>query len=189
MDIALSEETAIAAVINHPPTVFKIGQRVVHPQHGVGNVVKLEQREFEPGVMRQYYEVAVSSGSTIWVPFDPPSFGLRTLADRSEIDQCRRILVSRPSPLGADARTRQAELAGRLRLGTIRTQCEVVRDMYAFGEHKSLYGSIAGFYRQTQNVLCQEWAIVEGIAFADAVQEVNSLLEKSRHKYRDSSSR
>jgi CarD family transcriptional regulator len=159
---------------------FNVGDRVVHPQHGVGDVVKLERREFEPGVMRQYYEVSVSGGSTIWVPFDPPSFGLRSLAQRSEINRCRQILASRPSPLGEDSRSRQADLTNRLRSGTIRTQCEVIRDLYAFGEHKSLYGSIAGFFRQTQRVLCQEWAIVEGVTPAEAMVEVTALLEKSR---------
>lgn len=159
---------------------FKIGDQVVHPQHGVGNVVNVGEREFEAGVMRRYYEVSIPGGSTLWVPFEPPSFGLRKLAAHSEIDRCREILESRPSPLSGDARSRQSELANKLKLGTIRTQCEIVRDLYAFGEHKSLYGTIAGFFKQTQNVLCQEWSIVEGITLAEALQEVNSLLEKSR---------
>ena len=63
---------------------------------------------------------------------------------------------------------------------TIREQCEVVRDLYGFGEHKSLYGSMAGFFRQTQTVLCEEWALVEGMTIEDAVQEVSALLDKSR---------
>jgi len=52
--------------------------------------------------------------------------------------------------------------------------------LFAFGEHKSLYGTIAGFFKQTQYVLCQEWALVEGISLPEAMQEVNALLEKSR---------
>ena len=159
---------------------FKIGETVVHPQHGVGQVVKLDNREFEPGVKRGYYEVSISGGSTIWVPVDPPSFGLRKLAARSEIEACRQILGGHPAPLGGDARSRQSELAARLKQGTIRTQCEIVRDLYAYGEHKSLYGTIAGFFRQTQNVLCQEWALVEGITPNAALDEVMALLEKSR---------
>lgn len=159
---------------------FKVGERVVHPQHGVGNVVNLEEREFQPGILRRYYEVAIPGGSTLWVPFDPPSFGLRKLAARNEIEQCRAILTSQPSPLSGDARTRQPDLANRLKTGTIRTQCEVVRDLFAHGEHKSLYGTIAGFFKQTQNVLCQEWAVVEGVTLSEAIQEVTSLLEKSR---------
>jgi CarD family transcriptional regulator len=160
--------------------IFKTGDPVVHPQHGVGHVVNLEDREFEPGVTRRYYEVSIPGGVSLWVPFDPPSFGLRKLAKRSEIERCRQILVSDPSPLGGDARLRQADLANRLKEGTIITHCEIVRDLYAYGEHKSLYGTIAWFYKQTLNVLCQEWAVVEGITLPEAAEEVNLLLEKSR---------
>ena len=160
---------------------FNIGDQVVHPQHGVGEVVKLEDRAFGSGVTRRYYEISIlSAGSTLWVPMDPPSFGLRNLAERSEIAACRKVLMSSPSPLIDDARSRQSNLAERLKQGSIRVQCEVVRDLYAFGEHKSLYGSMAGFFRQTQNVLCEEWALVEGVSLQEAVQEVNALLEKSR---------
>lgn len=161
--------------------MFKAGDQVVHPQHGVGEVVKLEDRKFGSGVERRYYEISIpNAGSTVWVPLDPPAFGLRKLAKRSEIEECRKILASRPEPLTDDARTRQARLAERLKQGTIQVQCEVVRDLYAFGEHKSLYGSMAGFFRQTQNVLCEEWAIVEGITLGEAIQEVTDLLQKSK---------
>ena len=125
-------------------------------------------------------EVSIPGGSIIWVPFDPPSFGLRKLAQRSEIDHCRQVLVAHPSPLGGDSRSRQPDLANRLKLGTIFTQCEVVRDLYAYGEHKSLYGTIAGFFRVTKDVLCQEWAMVEGITLSEAMQEIDALLEKGK---------
>ena len=161
--------------------MFNVGEQVVHPQHGAGHVVKLEEREFGSGVTRRYYEVSIiSGGSTLWVPCDPPSYGLRSLAGRDEIAACRKVLAAHPSPLTDDARSRQSVLAERLKQGTIRVQCEVVRDLFAFGEHKSLYGTMANFYRQTQNVLCEEWALVEGVTLADAMQEVTSLLEKSR---------
>lgn len=160
---------------------FKIGDQVVHPQHGVGEVVKLEDRKFDSGAAQQYYEVSIkNAGSTLWVPLASPSYGLRKLAAKRDIKDCRRVLSSRPVPLTDDARSRQSNLADRLKDGTIQVQCEVVRDLYGFGEHKSLYGTIANFFRQTQNVLCEEWALVEGITIPEAFQEVNSLLEKSR---------
>lgn len=141
----------------------------------------MEERGFGSGVRRLYYEISIAgAGSTLWVPCEPPSFGLRNLADHAEIELCRGVLASRPVPLTEDARTRQSKLAERLKEGTIRVQCEVVRDLYAFGEHKSLYGSMAGFFRQTQNVLCEEWALVEGLTLEQAIQEVNALLEQSR---------
>ena len=161
--------------------IFNIGDQVVHPQHGVGEVVNLDDRNFGSSKTQRYYEVSIpNGGSSLWVPLTPPSYGLRKLAQRSDIEECRVILASRPSPLPDDARTRQSKLAERLKEGTIHVQCEVVRDLFAFGEHKSLYGSMANFFRQTQSVLCEEWALVEGVTLADAVQEVNALLDKSR---------
>lgn len=160
--------------------LFQIGESVVHPQHGVGKVVKLETREFERGVMRQYYEITIPGGSTVWVPLDRPGSGLRRLTVRREISRCRKILQSRPSTLSDDWRLRQSVLAARVREGTITAHCEVIRDLYAFGQHKSLYGTIAALFRTAQDVLCQEWAIVEGISLAAAAEEIELLLEESR---------
>jgi RNA polymerase-interacting CarD/CdnL/TRCF family regulator len=158
---------------------LEIGDRVVHPQYGVGHVVKLEEREFEPGLMRQYYEISIP-GSTLWVPLDQPTFGLRKLAVRREIDRCRQILSSRPLPLTEDARLRQSVLSARLKTGTIVAHCEVVRDLSAYGAHKPISGTIAAFLRVTQDVLCQEWAMVEGITLAEANVEISLLLEQSK---------
>jgi len=168
-------------VIKKDRIMFNIGDQVVHPQHGVGEVVKLEDRAFGSDVTRRYYEVSIpSAGSTLWVPLDPPGSGLRKLAERSEIEFCRAVLASLPEPFTDDPRIRQADLIRRLKHGTIRAQCEVLRDLYAFGEHKSKYSSMGGFFQQTQNVLCEEWALVEGMMLEDAAQEVNTLLDKSR---------
>lgn len=159
---------------------FKIGEHVVHPQYGVGYVVNLEDRAFEPGVIRQYYEVAIPGGSTVWVPVSQTGTGLRKLATRDEIARCRVVLQSRPSALAGDARMRQSELTAHLKMGTITAQCEVVRDLAGHGAHKAMIGTIAGFLRAAQDVLAQEWAVVEGTTEAAAAYEISGLLEKSR---------
>jgi hypothetical protein len=55
-----------------------------------------------------------------------------------------------------------------------------VRDLTAYGWHKSLSGAIAVFLRTTQDVLCQEWAAVEDITLSEAQIEIEALLEKGR---------
>ena len=159
--------------------MFVIGQQVVHPQYGVGSVVRLEDREFERGIIRQYYEISIPGGSTVWVPVDLENSGVRRLAEKSDIDHCRNILKSRPRPLTEDGRVRQSELVARLKRGTIAAHCEVVRDLSAFVAHKSSYGPIMAFLEATQNVLYQEWAIVEGVTLLDATGEIHSLLDKT----------
>jgi RNA polymerase-interacting CarD/CdnL/TRCF family regulator len=159
---------------------FDIGERVVHPQRGVGSVSRLEEREFEPGVIQRYYEISIPGGSIVWVPADQPNAGLRRLATAQEIAHCREILLSPPDPLGEDARARQSDLASHLKSGTISAQCEVVRDLSAHIAHKPTSGPIAEFLRMTQEVLRQEWALVEGVTPHEAEAEILALLAKGR---------
>lgn len=160
---------------------FQVGDPVVHPQYGVGKVVKLEEREFSPGVTRRYYEISIPGGSTVWVPTDDLlASGLRRLARKSEIANCRKIILSPPSPLSDDMRVRQSDLLTRLKRGTIASHCEVVRDLAAHGDHKPVTGTVASLLQVAQKVLCQEWALVEGITQAEATAEVDALLERCR---------
>jgi RNA polymerase-interacting CarD/CdnL/TRCF family regulator len=169
---------AINRLIN---SMFKIGEMVVHPQHGVGEIVMLEDREFdELGKPRRYYKISMPGASTIWVPVDNPNPGLRYLATKSEIADCRKILAARPLPLMVDGRVNQPELVARVKQGTIAVQCEVVRDLSAFLAQRPPYGTTGVLLEAIQVVLCQEWAIVEGIPISEATSEINSLLEKSR---------
>lgn len=160
--------------------MFEIGDRVVHPQHGVGHIVNLEDREFERGVIRRYYEIHIPGGSTVWVPVNLSNSGLRRLAHKSELAHCREILQARPLPLTEDGRVRQSALAARLKQGTLAAQCEVVRDLSAFVAHRPAYGTITAFLEAMQRVLCQEWAIVQEITVSEAMAEISSLLEKNK---------
>ena len=159
-------------------TIFGIGDTVVHPQHGVGQIVRLEDREFERGDSRTYYEIHIPDNSILWVPVDLSNSGLRNLASKSELAYCREILKEPPSPLLEDGRVRQSALVAHLKQGTIAAQCEVVRDLSAFVAHKPAYGTITAFLGTMLRVLCQEWALVEGITISEAMSEIISLLEK-----------
>jgi CarD family transcriptional regulator, regulator of rRNA transcription len=158
---------------------FKIGDRVVHPRHGLGQVTKMAVKQFEPGEKRPFYEVSFPN-STLWVPVNLSTSGIRKLTVKSEIASCRRLLKAPPLPLNTDPRLRQVELNNHLKQGTLTAHCEVVRDLTAYGWHKSLSGSVATFLHTTQEVLCQEWAAVEEITLSEATTEVESLLEKGR---------
>jgi CarD family transcriptional regulator, regulator of rRNA transcription len=159
--------------------MFQVGERVVHPQHGVGEIIKLENREFEHGKPHTYYEVAIPNDGRVWVPVDLPNSGLRYLATKREIAECRKILAAKPKPVTEDGRVRQSELVARIKQGSIATQCEVVRDLSAFVAHKPAYGTIPPFLEAIHGVLIQEWAIVEGIPIYDATNEISFLLKKS----------
>jgi RNA polymerase-interacting CarD/CdnL/TRCF family regulator len=162
--------------------MFKIGQKVVHPLHGVGEIIGLGKREFEPGVNRQYYEIGMPEGSTVWVPAEPETSGLRKPAAQSDLEQCREILRSEAAPLPEDRRNLLPMLVAQLRQGTIVAHCHVVRDLHSHFAHRPMIGSIADFLQGAQQVLSQEWALVEGRTQPEAAAEIRGLLENEDPK-------
>ncbi len=157
---------------------FAVGDKVVHPHHGVGFVADLEEKQFEPNAARMYYVVTIPD-ITLWVPVDLPTSGLRKLGLKSELEECRQVLQAAPQELIA-GRTLLSSLSARIKQGTIIAQCEVVRDLTAFGQHKPLYGPISDFQRMVFDVLCQEWAALNGGSQAEAAHEIDVLLKKGR---------
>jgi RNA polymerase-interacting CarD/CdnL/TRCF family regulator len=158
---------------------FSIGDKVVHPQHGVGFVAGLEEKQFGPNAARMYYVVSIPE-ITLWVPVEQLSAsGLRKLSQVDELEQCLQILRNKPKALNT-GKELQTSLSTRIKQGTMVDQCEVVRDLTALGSQKPLYGSLADFQRAILDVLCQEWAAVKGITVGDASYEINDLLKKGR---------
>ena len=158
---------------------FKVGDQVIHPRHGLGQVTSLAVKQFVEGEKRPFYEISFP-GSTLWVPLNLSSTGIRKLTVKSEIANCRRLLKAPAAPLNSDPRLRQPQLSLHLKEGTLSAHCEVVRDLTASGWHKPLSGAMAAFLKVTQDVLCQEWAAVEGVSLREAASEIEALLEKGR---------
>ena len=157
---------------------FSIGDKVVHPQQGVGYVAKLEEKQFEPNKPRLYYVILIPE-TTMWVPVDLTTSGLRKLSARSELEQCRLVLQSAPHPLIPE-KGLLSNLIVHINQGTVAAHCKVVRDLFTHGWHKPLYGPISEFQRVILSVLSQEWAAVEEISPVEAGQEISLLLKKGR---------
>jgi len=161
---------------------IKVGDQIIHPRHGLGQVTSLAVKQFVEGEKRPFYEISFP-GSTLWVPLDLSSSGIRKLTVKSEIADCRRLLQTPAKPLNSDPRLRQPELSDHLKEGTLSARCEVVRDLTASSWHKPLSGRMASFLKVTQDVLCQEWAAVEEISLGEAASEIETLLETGRQAH------
>jgi len=158
---------------------IEVGDWVIHPWHGLGQVTSLVVKQFVEEEKRPFYEISFSD-STIWVPLNQLSSGIRKLTGKSEVASCRRVLKSPAEPLNSNYRLRQTEMKNHLNEGTLTARCEVVRDLTAYSWHKPLSGSNATFLQTALDILCQEWAEVEKITPEEAAIEVQSLLDKGK---------
>ena len=158
---------------------FHIGDWVVHPLHGVGQVINLERKLFAAGPDQAYYEIAIAQG-TVWVLVEVPA-GLRGLTAKGDLPVYRDVLQNSPTPLNQDYHQRRDELRERLKAGTFQAQCEVVRDLTAFGRQKRLSEPEATLLRAARDGLCREWAAAAAMSLAEATHEVEELLRAARH--------
>jgi CarD family transcriptional regulator len=162
--------------------LFKIGDWVVHPLHGVGQVVKLDRKDFGSPPGQLYYEIAISQG-TLWVMAETPPAGLRGLTAKADLPRYRALLQSAPVELNKDYHQRRWDLRERLKDGTFQARCEVVRDLTAHGWQKRLSEPDAALLRATRDGLCQEWAEAEAVTVTQATQEVEELLRAAKQKH------
>ena len=160
---------------------FKVGDVVVHPVYGVGDIVKIEEKRLSEIGARLYYEIALPR-STIWIPVKAQAaVGLRLVTAKSDLDQYRNLLKSPPVPLNNDhPQRRHLELARRLKQGSFQVMCEIVRDLTASGERKPLGPIDKATLQKAQERLYQEWAMAAGISIAEATKEISTLLQTTQ---------
>jgi RNA polymerase-interacting CarD/CdnL/TRCF family regulator len=162
---------------------FKIGDSVVHPIYGVGRIVRMDKKLFTGAEARLYYEVSTLK-TTVWVPAETyEAIGLRRLTAKIDLNACRDVLKRRPLQLDKDHAKRRLELIERMKRGSFKALCELVRDLTARGWIKPLGGADAQSLRKAHEHLCQEWAAAEGVSSAQAAEEVDALLLEARKMY------
>ena len=162
---------------------FKAGDCIVHPTHGIGNIVRLEEKRLAEDQLRLYYVVAADK-STLWVPVDENgASGLRAVTPKRDLDQYRGLLQSRPSTLERDYNKRRLEINERVKQGSFQSLCEAVRDLTAQGWNRPLGEFDASSLKRLRARLCCEWAAAAGISIQEATTEVQELLLAAQQSY------
>ena len=155
---------------------FKIGDRVVHPAYGLGQIASIEEKQFSEREPHLYYHVALTKRN-LWVPVEAEeASGLRLVTAKSELDQYRQVLQSRPTPLDKNHHHRHLDLAQRMKQNSFQTTCEVVRDLTAWGWRKPLGPTDTATLQKMRRSLYQEWGAAAGVSVTEATQEIEALL-------------
>jgi CarD family transcriptional regulator len=156
---------------------YQPGDYVVHPIHGVGQIVSIQVMEFVENKQTLFYQVGFE-GMTVWVQVEDHG-GLRALTTKADLYHYRRILESPPESLGRDFRDRKKKLEARLQNHSFQILCEVVRDLYALSKEKTLNNYESRLFRNKRLSLQQEWAFSSGIPVEEMFLLIDEMLQKS----------
>jgi RNA polymerase-interacting CarD/CdnL/TRCF family regulator len=161
---------------------FNVGDAVAHPIYGVCHIITIEERQFSQEAAGLYYQIALGKRQ-LWIPVTAQAAsGLRLIITRPELDQYRTLLKSQPVILVKNQYQRQRDLLSRSKQSSFQAMCEVVRDLTAWRRHNRLHATEAKTLQETRERLCREWALAAGISVADAIREVDALLQAAQPK-------
>jgi RNA polymerase-interacting CarD/CdnL/TRCF family regulator len=99
---------------------------------------------------------------------------------KSDLGRYRNLLKSQPISLPKNHHHRHRELLSRLKQGSFRVVCEVVRDLTAWGWRKPLGPTDTATLHKTRKSLYQEWATAAGVSNLEAIKEIDTLLAAGR---------
>jgi RNA polymerase-interacting CarD/CdnL/TRCF family regulator len=111
---------------------FAVGDRVVHPRYGAGEVVEIKALAYLGRERKTYYSIDLLSdpGTTVMVPVrDEQKVGLRPPIAPSRMRRVWHVLGSAPQTLPSDHKERYALVQDKLQGGDTFRIAEAVRDM------------------------------------------------------------
>lgn len=157
---------------------FQVGDRVVYPSHGVGEIIEIESQSIA-GVTLEVYVISFPQDKmTLKVPVSSKiANGLRPLADNGEIDQVYQTLQGKPKRGNKMWSRRAQEYETKINSGELVAIAEVVRDLYKNVDNDRSY-SERTIYESAIRRLATEISILEKTTEEDAEKKLTDLLKE-----------
>ena len=157
---------------------FCIGEKVVYPSHGVGEIMNIEKQSIG-GIEIEVYVISFPQEKMVLrVPLTRASVsGLRSLVDKSHINKIYAALSGKPRVGNRMWSRRAQEYETKINSGDIIAVAEVVRDLYKNVDSDRSY-SERTIYESAVNRLAGELAILESIDKECAVTKLIEVLKE-----------
>ena len=156
---------------------FKIGEIVVYPKHGVGEITKIENMEVA-SIKTQFYVVKMEQGKlTIRVPLDKQEeVGLRKISSKKIIEEVFSILKLKPKIRRIMWSRRAQEYDAKIFSGEPIKIGEVVRDLFRKNSQPEQSYSERQMFQVALERLAREVAAVEKTDYFQATEKIENTL-------------
>lgn len=136
---------------------FRVGDKVVYPQHGAAIIKGLEEKEIY-GEKKKYLVLRPSNGDiTLFVPADnTEEVGIREIISRSELDKVFKVLRAKECRMPTNWSRRFKTHVEKLRSGDIYQVAEVVRNLARREKEKGLSAGEKRMLTKARQILISE---------------------------------
>ena len=156
---------------------FNLGEVVVYPKHGVGEIIKKETMEIA-SIKTQFYVVKMEQAKlTIRVPLDKQDeVGLRKVSSKKIIEEVFNILKLKPKIRRIMWSRRAQEYDAKIFSGDPVKIGEVVRDLYRKNSQPEQSYSERQMFQIALERLAREVAAVEKTDYFQATEKIETTL-------------
>jgi len=156
---------------------FKIGETVVYPKHGVGEIVKIESMEIA-NIKTIFYVVKMEQSKlTIRVPIDKQEeVGLRKISSKKIITEVFDVLKLKPKIRRIMWSRRAQEYDTKIFSGDPINIAEVVRDLFRKNTQAEQSYSERQMFQVAIERLAREVAAVEKTDYFQSTEKIESIL-------------
>ena len=160
---------------------FAVGDRVVYPSHGVGEVTEIETESIA-GISIQVYVISFPQDKMVLrVPVKRAvATGLRALASKDSVSKIYKVLQGKAAKITNKMWNRRAqEYESKINSGDITAVAEVIRDLHKDSNSDRSY-SERTIYEAAVNRLAGELAALESVSVAEAVAKLSGALDRQK---------
>jgi CarD family transcriptional regulator len=136
---------------------FEVGDNVVYPHHGAGQVIKKEQKEIL-GEVREYLTIKIlHNDMTVMVPCENAGkAGLRRVIDEDTVKKVLSVLSDDVSEMPKNWNRRFKHNRDKIKTGDIMELAEVVRNLAIREQDKGLSTGEKQMYTRAKKILASE---------------------------------
>ena len=156
---------------------LKVGEIVVYPKHGVGEIMRIESMKIS-NIKSKYYVVKMEQAKlTIRVPLEKlQEVGLRKISSKKKIEEVYNIIKSKPKIRRIMWSRRAQEYDAKIYSGDPEKIAEVIRDLFRKNTQPEQSYSERQMFQMALERLAREVAAVEKTDYFQATEKIENTL-------------
>ena len=157
--------------------MFKVGDHIVYPMHGVGEIEAIEKKVVL-GKRTEFYIITIkNSGMKVMIPVqNAEKIGLRSIISKRDVKKVIAILSKDETSSVDDWKERYQNNIDKVKSGSIYEGSEVARDLFRRGSEKELSIMERKLYENAYQLVAHEIALAKNVDFEEAGNIVSEAL-------------
>lgn len=158
---------------------FKVGDRLVYPNYGVG-VVESIRDSVLGGSPAPWYELRLfGNDSRVMLPVrNSDRIGLRLLTRSADVESVYSVLENATFTPSGDWKSRYKQNLDRMRAGRLRDVAEVLRNLTFAQKRKALASQEKKMFEHARSLIVSEVAQVCGLPESEVAAKVEEALSR-----------